>query len=574
MITPYHVTRPIDPFHVSALDIETDPDGDVIGVGFAWDDAATGRQYRAYEGWGAWFDDVRAIYKVADKVTRERLRTIYAHNGLGFDWLSLVEWMRDTDNMERMELLTSGSFGIGCDVKLKDCSLHLRDSLRLLPASLADLSRTFGVTNAKIDLAGEMPHTLKARNPRRFWAYLRNDVFALQETIKAFWQRIVSHYGNIGMLPLTLPALAMRLWRMTLREPILVPWNAEVKQLERRAYTGGRTECYQAGKADVRVYDANSLYPTVMASVKVPVGAGGGWTFAYDGYDGLYELTYIQTNQTVKPVLRDETTNDFTYVGSGVYCKPEIDLLLEMGGTISVMRGFVFDRMAYLFRDFIEDAYHARLEAKRHGDDALSYVYKILMNSLYGKFGQKEIGEKIVYWDTAKMDEELEKGTVFYEKGDFCIVEEVRNSETTFVSIAAYITSEARVRLYRQMAAAQLLGGTLWATDTDSIHVSGVTMSEGDGLGEWKLEYQGKAVYLGKKLNAKENGKITAKGIGKDGKDTLTYADFERLLTPGSALPVTFHTPPTSRQMAAGEKACKFRAQVRTIRATSPMAAD
>lgn len=35
----------------------------------------------------------------------------------------------------------------------------------------------------------------------------------------------------------------------------------------------------------------------------------------------------------------------------------------------------------------VSSLFKSRLKAKRTGDDAMAYVYKILMNSLYGRFG-------------------------------------------------------------------------------------------------------------------------------------------------------------------------------------------
>ncbi len=38
------------------------------------------------------------------------------------------------------------------------------------------------------------------------------------------------------------------------------------------------------------------------------------------------------------------------------------------------------------FESFVSDLFASRQEAKKSGDDAMAYVYKILMNSLYGRF--------------------------------------------------------------------------------------------------------------------------------------------------------------------------------------------
>lgn len=39
------------------------------------------------------------------------------------------------------------------------------------------------------------------------------------------------------------------------------------------------------------------------------------------------------------------------------------------------------------FSNFVSNLFDKRQEAKKTGNDAMSYIYKILMNSLYGRFG-------------------------------------------------------------------------------------------------------------------------------------------------------------------------------------------
>jgi len=51
------------------------------------------------------------------------------------------------------------------------------------------------------------------------------------------------------------------------------------------------------------------------------------------------------------------------------------------------LRGYLFDQSSVLFEKFVEDTYESRLKAKKEGNEPLSFVYKLIMNSLYGRFG-------------------------------------------------------------------------------------------------------------------------------------------------------------------------------------------
>lgn len=51
------------------------------------------------------------------------------------------------------------------------------------------------------------------------------------------------------------------------------------------------------------------------------------------------------------------------------------------------LRGYQYERMSSPFKSFILVLYDSRQEARSSGDEAMAYVFKIIMNSLYGRFG-------------------------------------------------------------------------------------------------------------------------------------------------------------------------------------------
>src|SRR5690606_32672553 len=130
-------------------------------------------------------------------------------------------------------------------------------------------------------------------------------------------------------------------------------------------------------------------------------------------------------------------------------------MLLEVGGEFIVKEGYVYDDMEPLFQEFIRDWYSTRLTAQKEGNDGLAYVCKILMNSLYGKFGQKEEGEVVYFWDEDTLEKEYEKvesgaddAKEFVEFGEYVIVKEQRHSEIIYFVVSAYITSYVLLIFY------------------------------------------------------------------------------------------------------------------------------
>lgn len=71
----------------------------------------------------------------------------------------------------------------------------------------------------------------------------------------------------------------------------------------------------------------------------------------------------------------------------GVYYSEELKYARDLGYTVLPISGYLFEKMESPFSHFVSSPFVSRLEAKKSGNEALSYVCKILMNSLYGRFG-------------------------------------------------------------------------------------------------------------------------------------------------------------------------------------------
>ncbi|GJW60703.1 ribonuclease H-like domain-containing protein [Tanacetum coccineum] len=68
----------------------------------------------------------------------------------------------------------------------------------------------------------------------------------------------------------------------------------------------------------------------------------------------------------------------------GVYYSEELKYAVGLGYKVVPISGYLFERKESPFKDFVSSLFLS--EARKEGNDVLSYVYKILMNSLYGRF--------------------------------------------------------------------------------------------------------------------------------------------------------------------------------------------
>jgi DNA polymerase type B, organellar and viral len=127
--------------------------------------------------------------------------------------------------------------------------------------------------------------------------------------------------------------------------------------------------------------------------------------------DGFFEIDITPNNNINYPILADRDKNKnirwHLYRRTNVYDSNSIREALKKGyvlngikkGIKSVSRHPVFDKI-------INYLYENRLIAQKNKDEMMSLMYKLQMNSLYGKMGQKARNSKSVICESA-LDEKL-----------------------------------------------------------------------------------------------------------------------------------------------------------------------
>jgi len=570
MIRPY-TPKDIRPYHPTVIDIETDDNGNSIGVGFAYEDNDGAIIYSAYATLTQWLEAYQQLYAQSDEQTQHRLARIYAHNGANFDYPLLYEELYPGGELTGGTYFMADSTGIGCSFVVHNVGeVLLFDSYRMLPASLKNLGKTFNTPHTKHDI-GVLPHILKATDEAAYWEYLRSDVLTLQDILYAFWTMITERFGSVGELPMTLPALALRIYRKNLKHEILTPSHDRLKTLERDAYHGGLTLCMRTGTFEnVNIYDVNSMYPAQMITHPYPYSYSGYWASTFIAKPGIWRVSFTQRDRGVPPLLF--ANNAATYEGTGAVTTNEILYFLSNNlGTITIEEGYIFHDTDYIFSDFIGSLYAERKQATANGDEALAFTLKIMMNSLYGKFAQREEGWTIKLLDADAMRECVEHGKRIRTLGNFTAIQETRKVPHLFVSIAAMITANARIHLHGMMIQLLRRGEAVYYCDTDSIHTSG-TLHTSPELGDVKLEKSGTVSYAGRKLYAiQDTTYVRAKGIGRNviGK-TLDYASIATIANDTSRRDAyTFHVMPSVKEvLSQTAKAGKMHTKTRRIRNT------
>jgi hypothetical protein len=590
------VIKPLEPCDIAnpffvALDIENWPNGDVITIAIAWRDKPDGEiETKIFDSWQAfwsWF-----VPKARDD---RRFRTVYAHNGGGWDWLSLAHFLLTDGAKSYISLFasTAASKMITLTVQMESrFSVHFCDSLQLLRSPLATLAKKFNVTR-KVETDGRLPHEVWEQNRSLYWEYVRSDVIALVEILEKGLVLIRENVARISTFGYTIGSTALKIFKtMGLDEPISIPWDDGLREFLREGYRGGRVECFKGGHFPrVRVYDVNSLYPYAMLSTEVPTSARGQWVAEYDPDIpcGAYRIHFWQINHDIPPVLMVNGVG--AYSGEGVYFANEIALLREVDPCckVGVKSGYVFHDSEKVFQNYVNTLYNLRLSDP---DGPISLLAKYLLNSLYGKFGQHAQREKIIRFTDP---EEVRRRTPKDGESPFRELSselgthvEAVESDCLFehVGIAGTITSAARCLLYRGMLSAGV--ENVVYCDTDSVHTTASLSSQlvGKEIGKFKLEFEGEGVYCGKKLYALRDNcgntygwnsgnpvacqyppKIRAKGVSVGGRNgsRIGFADFLRMAE-GESLECLFQQPKTALQVFSGGNPCEFGPRKRTIK--------
>jgi hypothetical protein len=385
--------------------------------------------------------------------------------------------------------------------------------------------------------------------------YCIQDCVSLHQVLSKFSDLIwVKYQVNITKFP-TLTSLTFSIFRTHFLGDTKIPMLAGKFYTDiKMAYTGGATDMYipsnitffEGMKAlgskllkrftKLFYYDVNSLYPYIMSKFELPTGKlvyfeGDIYNsnliidnIVKDGVLGFYYCKVIAPLGLKHPIIQLRHNNKTLAPVGEFECmlySAEIVNARKFGYQIQVLRGYYFTEKTTIFKEYILQLYSLRLEYDK--SHPMNLIAKLLMNSLYGRFG---------------MDYSLEESSICNDKeilkllnnnsdnkhvidieplgsNSFIVTQESDNISTKIsslshhhninVAIAAGVTALARIEMSKYKNNDLL---KLFYSDTDSIFVdkNPLEMKKifgdviGNKLGQLKLECGiDKAIFLAPK---------------------------------------------------------------------------
>lgn len=478
----------------------------------------------------------------------------YFHN-LKFDGAFIIDWLlkhefecvadkKDRHDKSFNTLITDmGQFyQITVWFKIKGHHTNkviFQDSLKILNFSVDAIAKGFNLPIRKLKLdyrkKREIGHEL---TPEEI-DYIRNDVEIVSRALDIMFKQ--------GLNKMTIASDALSSFKSMCKNfrrlfPVL---PLDVDMDIRQSYKGGFTYCSEkyAGKIVGKgvVFDVNSLYPSRMMYEYLPYGKPEAFEGKYQ-YDKTYDL-YVQKVSCIFNIKPDKIpsiqikhspsfiANEYLKSSDGkivTLCltKPDLELFFEQYDVevLEWQGGYKFKSTRGVFNEYIEYWTEQKINAKKEGNAPQYLIAKLMLNSLYGKFGTGLTGRKKI---PVLVGDEVKYMTTN---------EEQKNG--VYLPVATFITAYARKytietsQMIRDWTTEHHGKDGYLYSDTDSIHAN---LSDEDvkilcdiididdfRLGAWKHESSfTRAKFLRQKCYIEED---------YDGKINVTIAGFPKKL--------------------------------------------
>lgn len=458
------------------------------------------------------FETIDEFWKfVISKLKRNISLYIVSHN-LPFDF-RIVKGFAEMNRRHffQSKIIYEGTTNIFVYEGKQDKRLIFLDNMNFFKLPLKTLGNNIGLE--KLDIKKD---DLKI--------YCKRDV----EIMVKAWDLLI-HFidsNDLGNFAPTIAGQAFNAYRHRfMNHPIYIHNISEVIADERESYHGGRTECFKLGmmpRKNYYMFDVNSMYPSVMKELEYPVKFIR--TENNPSIKKLWKL--LKENCVIAEVMIDTDEPVFPVKERGKLIFPtgtfrtllttrEVEYALKAGAIINIGRVRVYKK-ENIFSEYVDFFYKKKKEYKESGNESFSYLCKLFLNSLYGKFGQRN-----KFYEPVSL--KFPNDGMFYDT-EKKIVYKVINGQTqkfkgfregidSFVSIPAHITADARMKLWRIIKS--IGKKNVFYCDTDSI-ITSKKIKTGVKLGELSLKEKSDHLIIWGNKDYEFGKDVVMKGIKKN----------------------------------------------------------
>jgi len=567
-------------------------------------------------------DSISLIIKCINEMLEPKYNniTFYVHNFGKFDAAfivkALVLYNKEKDKKDRflLDITTRNSDILKLVIKQKKNkkfrSIIIKDSFAILPSDLRTLCKNYNVDTKK----GYFPYNFCTKNTLYYvgqtpninyynditqeiyntlikdeWSlqeeclrYLKDDLVSLYEVLIKVNKTIHSLFDIQMTNCLTISGISIRYFLNKFydknKNPLPLILNRGVWENIHKAYYGGRVEVFNpifiSNKENnfkkLYYYDVNSLYPysslNRVPSLNCKYIENFGLKKKIENSFGFF-FCWIKSKAGYLGLLPKRTDTCLIFPNGewyGWYFSEELKFAKKHGYEIEIIKGYEFDYVENVFKDFVNSVYILKANAKNETE---RNVAKLILNSLIGRFGMdflKSITKLVdgkthnilnitrVIRNTIEMEEDLfldtfkpgidkevceDFGIDFIKALNIESIDEKTNTKTfksVSISTASAVIAYARIHMLELMLYILENGGKIYYTDTDSI-VTDLKLPENfvhkTELGKLKLEHTIlEGYFVSDKTYAfiNEKGKLIKKAKGVDSKK-LSLDDYKKM---------------------------------------------
>jgi hypothetical protein len=505
---------------------------------------------------------------LGSKLSKDKPLYLFAHN-LTFDLTIIDFWNRHENEGYETTYAVLENPPMFLALKKDGKKLCIVDTFNYWKQPLAAIGKSLGFE--------KLPMPTSKTVTKEWRRYCLRDVEILQKQIINLFQFLRSQ--ELGSFKISAPGLAFGTFRKRfMKHDVYIHDRNKVLELERAAYSGGMVRNFFLGKITnetIYKYDVNSLYPAMMLN-KYPVKLLE--DMQNEAPNKLLKLLpAMGAVAHVRMKVYDRTypkrfNNRLCEVSgrfSAYLCGEELYQALRLGHVEKVLYAAIYD-VDFIFHEYVTYFWNLRKQYQAAGDRVNEQFVKLLMNSLYGRFGMrghkwvdftnKNLEDYYTYfgsqcppsyiakdfspivnsfrhkWYAEGLDDPI---TLRYYSGRLEMQFPTGEHSESFCAISAFVTSYAREELRRLITIAGV--PECYYCDTDSLFVSELGSKrllkakcvDPTALGKLKLEGISKnTVFYGPK-DYEFNGEFTMKGIRKNavqiGVSTYEQDSFEGL---------------------------------------------
>jgi len=488
-----------------------------------------------YEPWEFW-DFVEAC-------ARDKIRLYITSHNLSFD-LPILATFHELP--ARGYKLTFWTFDPRTQILRFKCDTHsivFVDNASLFPGKLEKWGRVLGFQ--------KLPMPDENASDDEWITYCERDVDIMIE-LWLWWIKYLRE-NNLGSFKYTTASQAFSIYRHKfMRYPIYIHSNEKVIELERKGYKGGRVSAFRVGKFTNGPYyklDVNSMYPYVMREFEYPTRLIKVYHNIHPKNARILVEKYcvmadvvLKTDEDVYPIKMNNKNVYPIGIFRTVLSTPELTYALEHNHVLAIITIALY-RKRPIFREYVEYFYKMKVEAEKRGDYTTRYFAKILLNSLYGKFGQRGINQRMITeFPDGKIPQFLKDKVCSRKNGRWVLIanqlweiEKEGESYNSFPAIAAHVTAYSRMHLWYLINKAGK--DNVLYCDTDSLITNSVGyenvkgLVDNEKLGYLKVEGIADEVIINAPKDYRFGNEVKRKGIPKDAKQ-LGENTFEVVMWP------------------------------------------